>query len=581
MSLDLDCKAYDDYKDEWGVTVELFKHQKNSVLSMEKLERERCVETRFVKSMTNVGILGDRIGSGKTLSMVSLLSREKMLLNNNNDDTEKKIIKNNININLSSRKVVKYFNSIDLNNEYFVKVQKYQQNFYYIDINVILVSPLTLKHWQKELKKSDLKCLYIYRESDICEYDESYDTVVVTYNKYNSFVNNLNLLYKDYLSNANSTEVMVKRFVIDEINLIPNMVKLEASFFWIITTRFNLCNIYTESQIIRCFIKKLLASIHIPSIVIRNTKENYGASYLLPALNEIDYICHSLFSDFSSDFLCEEVKKMIAADDLQSAIEYLGGHLSDSNNLQNTILIKERDIQKRYEAKVKYYSDLGDEKKLEHYSKRLENKINNIAKLEDRIKNLTDECPICMENIDNVKVVVGCCTNVFCENCILEVLKTSCKCALCRKVLDPANMIYNTVLYKEKVIKTNHKITKMKQTLDIIRSKPTGRFVIFSEYNNTLDKLVEELTKSNIIVSEVKGSVDRINNILNQFSNGKISVLLLNSRNDGSGINLQECTDLIIYHRMDKVLEEQIIGRAHRIGRHVNLNVHRLLHNNE
>jgi hypothetical protein len=219
------------------------------------------------------------------------------------------------------------------------------------------------------------------------------------------------------------------------------MVKLEASFFWIITTRFNICNIYTESQIMRCFIKKLLASIHLPSIVVRNTKESLINSYLLPSINEIYYICHSLFSEFSSDFLSEEVKKMIAADDLQSAIEYLGGHLSDSNNLQNTILQKERDIQKRYEAKVKYYSDLGEEKKLEHYSKKLENKVNNISKLEDRIQNLTDECPICMEPIlRKSDAYLTSCGHGFHKKCIFHAFQTKMEdncfalfqCPMCR-----------------------------------------------------------------------------------------------------------------------------------------------------
>jgi SNF2 family DNA or RNA helicase len=581
MSIELKYDKEDEknvLEDDWGVVIDLYEHQKRSILGMEQLEKTRLIETKSVKCLTSVGILGDIVGSGKTLSMISLLSRDKI---RSFESINKLYTNNNIHIDYSTRKVVKYFNSIDLNNEYCVKVKKYMQNFYYINTNIILVSPLTLKHWQKELSKSNLNCLYIYKENDICEYDENMDVIVVTYNKYNSLVNYLNVLYKDLIQSVNGSEIFVKRLIIDEINFIPNMVRLEAGFFWIITTRSNICNVYTESQIMRCFIKKLLVSIHIPSVIIRNTRQEIINSYNLPSIIETSYICHSLFSDFSSEFLSEEIKKMIAADDLQSAIEYLGGHLSDNNNLQITILQKERDVLKRYEAKVKYYSNLGDEKKLDHYSKKLENKITSINKLEERIKNLGNECPICMESIENVKIIVGCCTNVFCENCILEILKSSCKCALCRKVLDPSNMIYNSIIDEPKVVKSNNKITKTKQTIDIIKSNMNGKFVIFSEYNNTLDKLVDELTKSKILVSELKGTVDRINNIISQFSKGKINVLLLNSRNDGAGINLQECTDLIIYHRMEKNLEEQIIGRAHRLGRTETLNVHRLLHTNE
>jgi len=39
---------------------------------------------------------------------------------------------------------------------------------------------------------------------------------------------------------------------------------------------------------------------------------------------------------------------------------------------------------------------------------------------------------------------------------------------------------------------------------------------------------------------------------------------------------LQEATDIILYHEMSKNTQNQIIGRANRIGRLVSLNVHHL-----
>lgn len=557
---------------EWGVDIQLYPHQKNAVMMMERLEKERCVETSLVKNITSVGIFGDTVGSGKTLSMVSLLSRA-------NSKEGVALLENyNTIINKETRIVRKLFNSIDLNNEYFLKIKKYKQQCYYLDINVIVVSPLTLTHWTRELMHSNLKCLYVYKESDLSSYDETYDVIVVTYNKYNNFVNYLSLIYKDEI--ARIGDLFVKRMIIDEIIFIQNMLKLDADFFWIITTRFNICNIYTESQMSRCFLKRLLASINISSVVIKNSIEQIKKSYVLPNINEVVYECFSMYSDLKSEFFSEEVKKMIAADDLQSAIEHLGGHLTDNQNLHSIILQKELDIQKRYEAKIKYYSELNDEKKLKNYNLRLNNKIASISQLENRIKNLSNECPICMEPIEHVKIIVGCCTNVFCEQCILEILKSNSKCALCRKFLDPSNMIYSKVKERTEP-KATIKKTKVKQLLEIIKSNLNGKYVVFSEYNNTFDIIYEELKKNDIIASELKGTVDRINTILRQFANGKINVLLLNSRNDGSGINLQNCTDIIIYHKMEKILEEQIVGRAYRLGRTMDINVHRLLHNNE
>jgi len=58
---------------------------------------------------------------------------------------------------------------------------------------------------------------------------------------------------------------------------------------------------------------------------------------------------------------------------------------------------------------------------------------------------------------------------------------------------------------------------------------------------------------------------------------------MLNAQYFGAGMNLQMTTDIIMYHRFDKEMEEQIIGRAQRLGRAVDkpLNVYYLLHDNE
>ena len=54
-------------------------------------------------------------------------------------------------------------------------------------------------------------------------------------------------------------------------------------------------------------------------------------------------------------------------------------------------------------------------------------------------------------------------------------------------------------------------------------------------------------------------------------------MIFLNSRFNGAGINLQEASDIILYHEMDSSTQQQIIGRANRIGRTKQLNVHHIL----
>ena len=56
---------------------------------------------------------------------------------------------------------------------------------------------------------------------------------------------------------------------------------------------------------------------------------------------------------------------------------------------------------------------------------------------------------------------------------------------------------------------------------------------------------------------------------------------MLNAKHFGAGMNLQCATDIIMYHRFTREMEEQIIGRGQRMGRQGTLNVYYLIHDNE
>src|SRR5579863_4383684 len=65
-----------------SLNIELMEHQKTAVYAMRDLENKGYVDIRFryydneekdLRLGTNLGILGDKVGSGKTLIVVSLL----------------------------------------------------------------------------------------------------------------------------------------------------------------------------------------------------------------------------------------------------------------------------------------------------------------------------------------------------------------------------------------------------------------------------------------------------------------------------------------------------------------------------
>jgi SNF2 family DNA or RNA helicase len=79
----------------------------------------------------------------------------------------------------------------------------------------------------------------------------------------------------------------------------------------------------------------------------------------------------------------------------------------------------------------------------------------------------------------------------------------------------------------------------------------------------------------------MKGSHDVIASIVRQYKKGNLDILLVNPKNYGSGLNLENTTDIIMMHKFDNEIERQVIGRAQRYGRQTPLKVWYLLHDNE
>ena len=80
----------------------------------------------------------------------------------------------------------------------------------------------------------------------------------------------------------------------------------------------------------------------------------------------------------------------------------------------------------------------------------------------------------------------------------------------------------------------------------------------------------------------ITGPGTKVDKTIKQYKSLKsnsIDVLLLNSRYYGSGLNLEIMLLLIIlYHKMSKEMECQVIGRAQRIGRKKPLKVYKILY---
>ena len=221
-------------------------------------------------------------------------------------------------------------------------------------------------------------------------------------------------------------------------------------------------------------------------------------------------------------------------------------------------------------------------------SKQLEKKINNlkarISAIQTKIKEFDDSvCPVCLGEIEENPTMVDCCGAIFCFNCLAMASKGKGKCLFCLKKIGKQSI--HILASNKNTTGAKELPEKLNALVEIITKKSKNeekrKFLVFANYVETFNIIKKKLEADKITYEILKGTDKMIAKAIDNFKKGKTSVLMLNAENFGAGLNLQDATDVIIYHRFTKETEEQVIGRAQRLGRKGKLNVYYLIHDNE
>lgn len=533
------------------LNVDLYIHQLASVYAMETRERERILTHNISTSIeTNIGISADETGYGKTLAMATLLYRDKMPW-----DLTTPYIETTVSTHADGK--IKITRAVD-----------YEKN----DTTLILVSQSIITQWYEEILKTPLAVKMIISRKDIEETCiNNYDVIIVTPTMYNKIV-------------VKYSRIAWKRFIFDEPGhmRVPGMKQIVAGFIWLVTaTPFaviaqhkNCRNSYMYN-IIEHF--KFYTDMDIfSSLLVKNTPEFIRQSFSMPKTKHIYYTCHNPLLKTIQGLVTPKINIMISAGNIQGAIKALGG--GETRNITELVRKKKMDEIEILNTRLKIFTIRNKPKKIQLINEKIQRIQHQIHSLDKRYTDiLSGDCNICMEKIKN-PVLEPSCQNIFCGDCLLTWIKNKPSCPLCRQCIKTTSLVYikNEQDDKKYEQPSPSLKTKINTVIELINNKPDGKFIIFSAWDQTFTPIRETLVAKKIKYIEIKGSTkSRVQNI-KSFKEGDVNVVFLNSRFNGSGINLQESSDIIIYHQMNQSTLSQIIGRANRLGRTESLIVHHL-----
>ena len=329
-------------------------------------------------------------------------------------------------------------------------------------------------------------------------------------------------------------------------------------------------------------------------LVLRSSNTFMEQSWRTPPVVEQRIICESpIVHRLVSSFVNAEIQELLHAGDVQTALQRLGVTAENQSSLITAVCdSREKDLERlektlAFKETMEYSTPQIKEAAISSLKTRIGSLKEQISNLKERITNAKNEiCAICYDE-PTTPTFVMCCSRIFCGACIVNCMQRKSNCPLCRADLDykklcSIEMGESLRLTTKTTVDVKPKLLKKKDALlKCIMDSSGGRFLVFNRYDNPFNEIEGTLVEQGYRVATVRGNKDHVSNVLSQFEKGEVKILLMNSATAGVGMDLKSATHVILMHAMRKEEERQIIGRAMRLGRTAPLNLIRLLHEEE
>lgn len=592
-----------------SVPISLKVHQRASVHACMRLENEYIdVQELFGTTESNslfdgasgrirtrVGIIGDRVGSGKSYVILAIVYMSKFSPSPISDNVGSRpgpnpgryeirtFANDNMMIMLDSRPVT-------------------------LPTSLLVIPHNLTAQWTAYLKtfSGALTCIVVSRQKHVSTLREmdlmSLDLIVVT-----------NTFYNTVAMHLERTKTKLARVFIDEADTIqiPHNNNVSAGFHWYVTASFkNLIGTYVNprSTIVRSTFDPLASMVNrrvAVGVVVHNDDAFILRSFEFPDVETTNLVCTSPKSiSVLSGMVDQNIILCLNAGDIPAAIQFISPtHKNTEDNIVSVLVekhlrdLKNTDLRLALVPTLDYTTESEKILEVTRLTKKRNDLDSAIECIRERIAR-TDTCCICYETI-TTKSVVPCCSNSYCFKCVCRWLADkSSTCPLCKAEINTSDVYVvqqlSTSSENEDASPTESKCMNKLDTIERLLKEmilpdtlhthgapEEKRLLIFSTHDYAFVGITERLRNLGISHNFLRGNHSVINSIVERYRRGEVKVLLVNPTHYGSGLNFEMTTDVIMYHQVHRTLEEQIIGRAMRMGRTHNLKVWNMCHENE
>jgi hypothetical protein len=591
-----------------NVKIQLKSHQLATIkkaIQLEENDFDLTNNTFTYRFRTRIGVIGDKVGSGKSLSVIGLIDTKPYV------DHKSKYI-------------------CAKQNEFFTEQMIIEKRIEPIYPTSLLIIPHGIsKQWQNYLKDGvtsefSYHCMFIRKNIpntaiEMAELMQKRPQLIVVSNTmFRNFIGVWNKFSTEFRANEN-TFPYFSRLIIDEadsIDLSSSWVDnnlVNYSFLWFITSSItNIIHPYGHAiaRHVRLQNGNIISRTVLeggishrnsyPGYVVRKIRSqtNIWEKIIVKNKNSIIDESFNLQNPIFTTVICKmprllsiingvvtnDVFRLVASGNIEDAISKINSTKTTHQNLIFTITenatqeLHNLKIEFEMKEKMVFSTEESQRVALQKISDKIESQENKIKIIKERVEeSMENSCIICFDPFKN-PTVANCCHKIACFECYSKWLNSHSSCPSCRAKLTEENLIIvkdksdDEELLKKELKRLNihdnpEEYSKVDNLFNILKKNPNGKFLIFAAFDNSINDLCEEFKKRSETHRILKGSSNTIQKIINDYKGNRNNVLLLNSTYFGSGLNLENTSDVIIMHKMDKDMLQQAVGRAQRFGR--------------
>ena len=606
-------------------------HQRSLLAAARSLEANANITALAVDDpqlLTPYGVIADRVGSGKSIVALSLLADPPPTVKSEVSVVEAgaaRILRYKHHERPPVVEVTQAMLDISGGKEFMAALRNGTDRIQ-TRAALVIVPHTVIPQWESYIRdQTSLKAVVVRRTAD-CDYEHprfyhnvfSADLVLVSTTMIKRFIGAL-LFHGGYAS-----RIIWSRIFVDEADSITLPIRegdISARFFWFITGShlnmifsrgiwgYRLSGLPTDLQArlgtgtvsgitgsATGFVHTMVADGYEPILVrpiLRNADAWIEQSLSQPVVTHETVLCKAPASlGILKNFVTPAALEALHAGDVAGALVALGLEASSKESIVDTVTAGLRhDIDQAekllaFKHTMDYSSAAAKADGIARAAAKVTALKEKLAALEARVSGMDSQlCPICYDT-PHTPTLTPCCRQTFCLACICECVAKKPACPLCRVAIKSVKELMVVGAGTGGSVSAGDieegPPTKGAALLKLLSAAaPADKYLVFSSHEASFKGLREVLGVKGIKCELLSGTAARIQRLRKQFMEGKIQVLCMNARHVGAGLNLEMATHVVLYHKMNVEMEQQVIGRALRFERATELRVIHLAHEGE